>query len=130
MDKMFDYIIVGVGLVGCVFVNCLFVDGKYLVLLFEVGGSDCNILIVMLMVLFYLMVFKIYNWGYDFDFELFVDNCCIICLCGKGLGGILLINGMVYVCGYVCDFDEWEVFGVEGWGYVDCLFYFKCFEIW
>lgn len=50
-------------------------------------------------------------------------------LCGKVVGGLFLINGMVFVCGYVCDFDYWCDSGVEGWGYVDVLFYFWCMEM-
>lgn len=36
----FDYVIVGVGIVGCVFVNCLIEDFDISVLLLEVGGKD------------------------------------------------------------------------------------------
>ncbi|MEL7541826.1 MAG: choline dehydrogenase, partial [Pseudomonadota bacterium] len=49
---------------------------------------------------------------------------------GKGLGGTSSINGMVYVRGHACDFDEWETHGAKGWGYADCLPYFKRSETW
>lgn len=43
----YDYIIVGVGSVGCVLVNCLSVDLGSCVLLFEVGDKDSSVFINM-----------------------------------------------------------------------------------
>ncbi|MBT8145385.1 MAG: choline dehydrogenase, partial [Gammaproteobacteria bacterium] len=40
------------------------------------------------------------------------------------------INGMVYVRGNAHDFEEWEQQGARGWGYRDCLPYFKRAESW
>ncbi|NVK42168.1 MAG: choline dehydrogenase, partial [Oceanospirillaceae bacterium] len=40
------------------------------------------------------------------------------------------INGMVYVRGHACDFDEWEQQGAEGWSYQNCLPYFRRAETW
>lgn len=39
---------------------------------------------------------------------------------------------MVYIRGYVLDYDRWEKEGVKGWFYVDCLLYFRkvqCYEL-
>ncbi len=130
MNKTFDYIIVGAGSAGCVLANRLSADGKHSVLLLEAGGSDRNILIAMPTALSYPMASKTYNWGYESDPEPHVDNRRITCPRGKGLGGTSSINGMVYVRGHACDFDEWEAAGATGWGYVDCLPYFKRAETW
>lgn len=130
MDKTFDYIIVGAGSAGCVLANRLSADGKHSVLLLEAGGSDRNILIAMPTALSYPMASKTYNWGYESDPEPHVDNRRITCPRGKGLGGTSSINGMVYVRGHACDFDEWENLGAKGWGYADCLPYFKRSETW
>jgi choline dehydrogenase len=130
MDKTFDYIIVGAGSAGCVLANRLSADGKHSVLLLEAGGSDRNILIAMPTALSYPMASKTYNWGYESDPEPHVDNRRITCPRGKGLGGTSSINGMVYVRGHACDFDEWETAGATGWGYADCLPYFKRAETW
>lgn len=46
----YDYIIVGVGLVGCVLVNCLLVDLNNKVLLLEVGSKDSKLEISILLV--------------------------------------------------------------------------------
>lgn len=130
MDKTFDYIIVGAGSAGCVLANRLSADGKNSVLLLEAGGGDRNILIAMPTALSYPMASKTYNWGYESDPEPHVDNRRITCPRGKGLGGTSSINGMVYVRGHACDFDEWESAGATGWGYADCLPYFKRSETW
>lgn len=130
MDKTYDYIIVGAGSAGCVLANRLSADGKHSVLLLEAGGSDRNILIAMPTALSYPMASKRYNWGYESDPEPHVDNRRITCPRGKGLGGTSSINGMVYVRGHACDFDEWVSEGATGWGYADCLPYFKRSETW
>lgn len=45
-------------------------------------------------------------------------------LCGKMLGGLFGMNGMVYICGEFGDYDCWFEFGNEGWSYDEVLFYF------
>ncbi len=130
MTDTFDYIIVGAGSAGCVLANRLSASGKHSVLVLEAGGSDRNILVSMPSALSYPMASKTYNWGYDSDPEPAVNNRQITCPRGKGLGGTSSINGMVYVRGHACDFDEWAELGAEGWGYADCLPYFKRAETW
>ncbi len=130
MDKTFDYIIIGAGSAGCVLANRLTASGEHSVLLLEAGGSDRNILIQMPTALSYPMASKTYNWGYNSEAEPAVDNRQITCPRGKGLGGTSSINGMVYVRGHACDFDEWEAHGATGWSYADCLPYFKRAETW
>lgn len=130
MDKTYDYIIVGAGSAGCVLANRLSEDGRHSVLLLEAGGSDRNILIAMPTALSYPMASKRYNWGFESEPEPHVNNRRITCPRGKGLGGTSSINGMVYVRGHACDFDEWVSEGAIGWGYADCLPYFKRSETW
>lgn len=130
MDKTFDYIIVGAGSAGCVLANRLSENGRHSVLLLEAGGSDKNILVQMPTALSYPMASKTYNWGYLSDPEPAVNNRRITCPRGKGLGGTSSINGMVYVRGHACDFDEWVEAGAGGWSYADCLPYFKRAETW
>lgn len=133
MFQEFDYIIIGVGFVGNVFVICFIEDVDVSVLLFEVGGFDyCfDFCIQMLVVFVFLLQGWCYNWVYEIDFEFYMNNCCMECGCGKGLGGFLLINGMCYICGNVLDFDGWvKELGFEDWSYFDCLLYFCKVEIW
>lgn len=130
MDQTFDYIIVGAGSAGCVLANRLTASGEHSVLMLEAGGSDKNILIQMPTALSYPMASKTYNWGYNSEPEPAVNNRRITCPRGKGLGGTSSINGMVYVRGHACDIDEWEERGAKGWGFADCLPYYKRAETW
>lgn len=129
-EARWDYIIVGAGSAGCVLANRLSENGKFKILLLEAGGSDKNILIQMPTALSYPMASKKYNWGYSSDPEPALDGREISCPRGRGLGGTSSINGMVYVRGHSCDFDEWEQLGAKGWSYADCLPYFKKSESW
>lgn len=129
MIDQFDFIIVGVGFVGCVLVDCFLEDLCNCVFVLEFGGMDVGFFIQMLVVFFYLMNMVFYDWGYQSELELYLGGCRFVILCGKVIGGFFLINGMVYVCGYVCDFDIWEDMGVSGWGYCYVLFYYKCMEM-
>ena len=129
MDE-FDYIIVGAGSAGCVLANRLSANPSHRVLLVEAGGHDRNIFVQMPTALSYPMAMNRFNWGYYSEPEPGLDGRCISCPRGKGLGGTSSINGMVYVRGNPHDFEEWESLGAEGWGYRDCLPYFKRAEAW
>lgn len=129
-DADWDYIIIGAGSAGCVLASRLTEDGNNRVLLLEAGGSDKNILIQMPTALSYPMASKTYNWGYLSEGEPALDGRQITCPRGKGLGGTSSINGMVYVRGNSCDFEEWEEAGATGWGYANCLPYFQRSESW
>ncbi|NNL87822.1 MAG: choline dehydrogenase [Marinicaulis sp.] len=127
---MVDYIIVGAGSAGCVLANRLSENGKHNVLLLEAGGRNKSIMIDMPTALSYPMASDKYNWGYNSDPEPGLDGRRITCPRGKGLGGSSAINGMVYVRGHHCDFNEWAEAGAAGWAYRDCLPYFKRAETW
>ena len=126
----FDYIIVGAGSAGCVLANRLSSNPSLRVLLVEAGESNKHILVQMPTALSYPMAMDRFNWGYYSEPEPGLDGRRISCPRGKGLGGTSLINGMVYVRGNPHDFEEWESLGAEGWGYRDCLPYFKRAESW
>ena len=71
-----------------------------------------------------------YNWGYKTVPEPFLDGRQLDCPRGRVMGGSSSINGMVYVRGHPCDFEEWKKLGAKGWGYADCLPYFRKAETW
>ena len=127
---VYDYIIVGAGSAGCVLANRLTACGKYRVLLVEAGGSDRSPVIRMPSALSHAMRSKRFNWRYKSEPEPCLNQRRLNCPRGKVLGGSSSINGMAFVRGHACDFDEWEKSGAEGWSYQDCLPYFKRLERW
>lgn len=130
MHKSYDYIIVGAGSAGCVLADRLSASGEHSVLLLEAGGSDKSIFIQMPTALSYPMNTEKYAWQFETDEEQGLDGRKLHCPRGKVLGGSSSINGMVYVRGHACDFDEWEQHGAQGWNYQNCLPYFKRAENW
>jgi choline dehydrogenase len=130
MNDRFDYVIVGAGSAGCVLANRLSEDADTTVLLLEAGGSDRSIFIQMPTALSIPMNMARYNWGFETEPEPYMNGRRLGCPRGKVLGGSSSINGMVYVRGHARDFDEWEARGAAGWGYRDCLPYFRKAESW
>ncbi|WP_456295328.1 choline dehydrogenase [Vibrio sp. AK197] len=130
MKQHYDYIIVGAGSAGCVLADRLTESGQFDVLLLEAGGSDKSIFIQMPTALSYPMNTEKYAWQFETQQEVGLDGRRLHCPRGKVLGGSSSINGMVYVRGHACDFDEWEEHGAHGWNYQNCLPYFQRAETW
>ncbi|MDD1793238.1 choline dehydrogenase [Enterovibrio sp. ZSDZ42] len=130
VETEFDYIIVGAGSAGCVLADRLTESGEHKVLILEAGGTDRSIFIQMPTALSYPMNTEKYAWQFETQKESGLDGRKLHCPRGKVLGGSSSINGMVYVRGHACDFDEWEANGAQGWNYQSCLPYFKRAETW
>jgi choline dehydrogenase len=129
-EREVDYVVVGAGSAGCVMAARLSEDANVSVLLLEYGGSDSSIFIQMPTALSIPMNMDQFNWGYESEPEPHMDGRRLDCPRGKVLGGSSSINGMVYVRGHACDYDEWEEHGAAGWGYRNCLPYFRKAENW
>ncbi|MEX2693088.1 choline dehydrogenase [Rhizobium mongolense] len=126
----YDFIIVGAGTAGCVLANRLSEDDGASVLLLEAGPSDKSWILRMPAGL--RSAFKptsAYNYWFKTTPQANLDNREIDQPRGRVLGGSSSINGMTFLRGNPRDFDDWrDEDGCEGWGYRDCLPYFKRFE--
>ena len=125
VTQKYDYIIIGAGSAGCVLASRLSEDPDTSVLVLEFGGSDRSVVIQMPSAFSIPMNTKKYNWRYETEPETYLNGRRVHCPRGKVLGGSSSINGLVYIRGHALDFDEWESLGAEGWGYRNCLPYFK-----
>jgi choline dehydrogenase len=66
-----------------------------------------------------------YNWYYETEGQLNLNNRRLYWPRGKGWGGSSSINGMIYIRGHARDYDRWRQMGCEGWSFSDVLPYFK-----
>lgn len=118
----YDHLIVGAGSAGCVLANRLSADGARSVLLLEAGPRDSNPWIHVPLGYGKLFNDRRVNWSYESEPEPALNGRRIFTPRGKVLGGSSSINGLVYIRGQREDFDGW---GVPGWGFDDLLPYFK-----
>jgi choline dehydrogenase len=124
-----DYVIIGAGSAGCAIAYRLAEGGKQ-VLVIEHGGSDAGPFIQMPAALSYPMNMKRYDWGMKSEPEPHLGGRELVTPRGKVIGGSSSINGMIYVRGHACDYDNWAESGAHGWAYADVLPYFKRMEHW
>jgi choline dehydrogenase len=125
MEQQFDYIIVGAGSAGCVLANRLTESGVHRVLLLESGGRDANRWIHIPIGFGKVMFDRQVNWMFETEPEPRMNGRTIKIPRGRVLGGSSSINGLIYIRGQREDFDGWRALGNPGWGYEDCLPYFR-----
>jgi choline dehydrogenase-like flavoprotein len=120
--ERWDYVVVGAGTAGCVLASRLTEDGRHRVLLLEAGPRDTHPWIHVPLGYGKLFARTDVNWAYESEPEPALNGRRIFTPRGKVLGGSSSINGLVYIRGQREDFDGW---GIPGWGYEDLLPYFK-----
>ncbi|KAG2520605.1 hypothetical protein BBO99_00007509 [Phytophthora kernoviae] len=127
--KEFDYVVVGGGSAGCVLANRLSADSSNSVLLLETGPSDRgltdSIRLAMPGMLPVNFVDDRYNWDYMTEPQKHLNGRRLSWPRGRVLGGSSSINAMIYSRGHVLDYEDWQAAGAYGWGYADCLPYFR-----
>jgi choline dehydrogenase len=120
--KRYDYVIVGAGSAGCVLAARLTEDSRRSVLLLEAGPRDTDRWIHIPLGYGKLFARTDLNWSYESEPEPALNGRRIFTPRGRVLGGSSSINGLVYIRGQPEDFDAW---GIPGWGFGDLLPYFK-----
>jgi len=125
VESRYDYIIVGAGSAGCVLANRLTESGGHRVLLLESGGHDRNHWIHIPIGFGKVMFDRKVNWMFETEPEARMNGRRIKIPRGRVLGGSSSINGLIYIRGQHEDYDDWRALGNPGWGFEDCLPYFR-----
>ncbi|MCA8926501.1 MAG: choline dehydrogenase [Alphaproteobacteria bacterium] len=121
----FDYVIVGGGSAGCVLANRLSEDPATKVLLLEAGGNDNYVWIRIPVGYLYCIGNPRTDWLFQTAPEKGLNGRRLGYPRGKVIGGCSSINGMIYMRGQARDYDHWRQLGNAGWGWDDCLPYFR-----
>ncbi|QWC85485.1 GMC family oxidoreductase N-terminal domain-containing protein [Nocardioidaceae bacterium] len=124
-DPTYDYVIVGAGSAGAVLANRLTEDADVSVLLLEAGGEAEGDEIDIPAAFPQLFKTK-WDWNYETTEQKQLEGRRAYWPRMKALGGCSSMNAMIYIRGNRHDQDTWrDTYGAEGWGYDDCLPYFK-----
>jgi choline dehydrogenase len=121
----FDYVIVGSGAAGSVLANRLTEDPSVTVCVLEAGPPDRNPWIHVPAGFVKTLADPSVTWQFKTEPIPMTGGRRIATTQGRTLGGGSSVNGMIYNRGQPADLDSWAQRGNRGWGYADCLPYYK-----
>ncbi|WP_237215028.1 GMC family oxidoreductase [Falsiroseomonas oryziterrae] len=121
----FDYVIVGAGAAGCVLANRLTEDPSVTVCVLEAGPPDRNPWIHVPAGFIKTLADPSVTWQFKTEPTPMTGGRRIATTQGRTLGGGSSVNGMIYNRGQPADLDSWAQRGNRGWGYADCLPYYR-----
>jgi choline dehydrogenase len=121
----FDYVIIGSGAAGSVLANRLTEDGTTTVCVLEAGPPDRNPFIHIPAGFLKTLADPGVTWQFKTEPLEMTGGRRISTVQGRTLGGSSSVNGMIYNRGQPADLDNWAQRGNRGWGYADCLPYYR-----
>jgi choline dehydrogenase len=121
----FDYVIVGAGAAGSVLANRLTADPGVTVCVLEAGPPDRNPYIHIPAGFIKTLADPSVTWQFKTEGIPMTGGRRISTTQGRTLGGSSSVNGMIYNRGQPTDLDAWAQRGNRGWGYADCLPYYR-----
>jgi choline dehydrogenase len=123
--ETFDYVIVGAGAAGSVLANRLTSDPGVTVCVLEAGPPDRNPYIHIPAGFIKTLADPSVTWQFKTEAIPMTGGRRISTTQGRTLGGSSSVNGMIYNRGQPTDLDAWAQRGNRGWGYADCLPYYR-----
>jgi choline dehydrogenase-like flavoprotein len=123
----FDFIVVGGGPGGCVVASRLTEDPSVSAVLIEAGPDRRGFLADNTAAGAIALVPRksSNNWAFDTVPDPGLNNRRDYHPYGRGLGGGMSVNTLLYVRGNRRDYDEWAALGNPGWSYDEVLPYFR-----
>ena len=118
-----DYVVAGGGTAGCVLADRLSAGGGKRVLVLEAGPDETGHPHIRIPAGILRLFKSRFDWDYNSRGEAGLKAGKSVYLCrGKVLGGSSCANVMLYNRGAAEDYEGW---GLDGWGAAECLKYFR-----
>jgi choline dehydrogenase len=121
----FDYVIIGSGAAGSVLANRLSADPSVTICVLEAGPKDTNPFIHIPAGFIKTLADPGVTWQFKTEPLEMTGGRRISTTQGRTIGGGSSVNGMIYNRGQPTDLDAWAQRGNRGWGYADCLPYYR-----
>ncbi len=122
---VFDYVIVGSGAAGSVLAARLTEDPGTTVCVLEAGPPDYNPYIHIPAGFIKTLFDDRVTWQFKTAPTEWTGGRPIATTQGRTVGGSTSVNGMIYNRGQPNDQNSWAQRGNRGWGYADCLPYYR-----